>query len=65
MATFTFSAAVTVSAFTTVEASTYEEALEIAKGREISGLCNQPFDIEEGEAWHIDIDGEPLDITGG
>ena len=62
MATFTFSAEVTLSAFTTVEAGTYEEALEIAKGRGVAGLCNQPFDLEDSEAWHIDTDGEPMDV---
>ena len=65
MATFTFSAAVTVSAYTEVEADTYEEALEIAKGREVAGLCAYPFDADDSEAWHIDVDGEPGEITGG
>ena len=65
MATFTFSASVTVSAYTEIEADTYEEALEIATERELAGFCAQPFDGDETESWHIDTDGEPVDITGG
>ena len=63
MATFTFSATMTVSSYTEVEADTYKEALEIAEAREVAGLCNQPFDSDYDISWNIATDGEPQNIV--
>lgn len=64
MAKFYFSAHLTVSAFTEVEADTMEEAMEIAEGRDVAGLCANPYCSDESESWHFEGDGLPQGITG-
>jgi len=61
MATFELTCVVTVSAYTVVEADTLEDALEIAKDRDVvlGGFGGE----DENEEWIIgDADGEPENI---
>lgn len=59
---YTFNASATVSCWTTVKADTLEEARDIAEGRELSGLCHNPYTGGDDQGWHFSNDGEPFDI---
>ena len=60
MASFELSCVVAVSAYTVVEADTLEEAIEIAKSRQVVIRGRGESDHD---AWMIDeADGEPMDI---
>lgn len=62
MPTFNLSATVTVSAYTTVEAETLEQAIEIARGRDVEFADRMN---SHTELWIIDSpDGSPSGITG-
>jgi hypothetical protein len=52
-----------VSCWTEVEADSKEEALEIAKQREASGMCYNPFTEEVDEEFHFSNDGVPIELT--
>lgn len=62
MTTYYITGKVTVSCWTTVEADSEEEALEIAKNRELAG-----FEISgsypENDCFHLDNDGIPYDLS--
>ena len=60
---YTINATVTVSCHTEVEANSEEEAIAIAQERELAGLCFAPFDAYATEAWHIDTDGMPQNLS--
>lgn len=62
MPTFNLGARVTVSAYTIVEADTLEQAIEIARERQVvlGGIASGSNDEEQ---WVIeDADGTPVDI---
>ena len=59
---FKLTANVTISVYTEVEADTLEEAIEIAKERELMGIAQTGFDTEE-DTWLCDeLDGMPENI---
>jgi hypothetical protein len=62
MAQFNLSGTVTVSIYTEVEAETLEEAIEIAKGRNIE-KSRWGDKHQETQVWVTDdYDGEPMNI---
>lgn len=63
MTIFKFNAYVTVSAYTEVEAETEAEARAILADRELANLTHNALSPDPCEAWHIDTDGEPENIT--
>ena len=63
MPKYKFNARVIVSAYTTVEANSLEEAREELESREVAQMVSQSLYPDEDEAWHIDTDGEPENIT--
>lgn len=59
---FKLTANVTISVYTEVEADTLEEAIEIAKERELMGIAQTGCDTEE-DTWLCDeLDGMPENI---
>jgi hypothetical protein len=62
MRKFKVNGIVTVSCYTEVMANSAVEALEIANGRYLAEIhidSGSPVD----ECWHIENDGEPVDLT--
>jgi Ni2+-binding GTPase involved in maturation of urease and hydrogenase len=53
---------ITVSCYTEVQANSEEEALEIAKQRETSNFCYNPYTSSVKRSWHVESDGEPFDL---
>lgn len=59
---FNLTANVTISMYTTVEAETLEQAIEIAKERDLMSIAHDGYDKQE-ETWMADeIDGQPENI---
>ena len=60
---YEISGKLTVSCWTKVQANSLEEALEIAREREVAG-----FEISgsysDDESWHFDNDGTPFELSG-
>lgn len=59
---FQVSGLVTVSCYTVVEADSKEEALDIAKNRDIANLCHGPHIEDIDECFHIETDGEAKEL---
>lgn len=64
MSKYTFGALVTISVSTTVEADSEEEALDIAEGRDMQGLCHYCA-RSKGDFWSTsgELDGTAVDIS--
>lgn len=64
MPKYSLYAQVTISCYTEVEASSREEAIEIAKDREMATLPHTgTFGWDESSQWIVDeLDGEPSQI---
>lgn len=59
---FNIGGLVTVSCYTVVEAETEDEALKIAKSRDVAQFSiDGSWDIEE--CFHIEADGIPYDLS--
>ena len=63
MKKYQVSGLVTVSCNTVIEANSKEEALELAGFRELSDLCHGPHIEDINEAFHIEADGQPKELT--
>jgi len=63
MKDFNVNGCVTVSCNTRVKANSAEEALEIAKERYMADLTINAFDEDLSSSFHVEVDGEPQDLT--
>lgn len=66
MPNYTVVGLLTISVHTRVEANSPEEAIEIARGRDVPGLCHQCSNSERAdEEWSTsgELDGEPYDLA--
>jgi hypothetical protein len=61
MPTFDICGTVTISCWTKVNAKTKEEALAIARSRDLAEFhIDGSFDVEE--CWHMEADGVPTEL---
>ena len=59
---FNLRAQITVSCWTEIEANSEEEALEIARNREVGSLSHGAIYPSADECWYFDNDGIPQKI---